>query len=229
MSFRYSKSPNISTPSRDCTIQNILMEGYGMYPQGFHPIWPNASLTSNGPVKKRFTRTKRPPRYYLTGFETSCYFPPSLTNPVISPSADGDSHGTGQQDQLSPYDAFPTDVYCLGNTIKMFLLGVRPFFFIPLSLSLIPQRETQDRPIYGLQFLMPLLQDMTHPNGNRRPTMEETVARYDRILDMQSDWSLRSRVVYEGDKPLSFPRRVHHWGRQILLILQGLSALPTPR
>lgn len=229
MSSRYSKPSNISTRSRDCTIQNILMEGDGMYPQGFHPVWPNASLACNGPAKKRFTRTKRPPRYYLTGFETSCYFPPSVTNPLIFPSTEGDSHATEQQDQLSPYDAFPADVYCLGNTIRMFLLGVRPLFFQPLLFLFVPQRETQDCPIYGLQFLMPLLRDMTRPNGNRRPTMEEIVARYDRILDMQSNWSLRSRVVYEGDKPLSFPRRVHHWGRQILLILQGLSALPTPR
>lgn len=59
--------------------------------------------------------------------------------------------------------------------------------------------------------------------------MEEIVARYDRMLTTQSNWSLRSRIVYEGDKPLSFQKRVHHWGRQILLILQGLSALPTPR
>jgi len=132
MSFRYSKSLNILTRSRDCTIHNILMEGDGMYPQGFHPVWPNASLTSNGPAKRRFTRTKRPPRYYLTGFETSCYFPPSVTNPLISPSAEGDSHATEQQDQLSPYDAFPADVHGLGNTIRMFLLGVRPFFSIPL-------------------------------------------------------------------------------------------------
>ena len=93
----------------------------------------------------------------------------------------------------------------------------------------VTQRQTQDNPIYGLQFLTPLLQDMTCLKGNRRPTMEEIVARYDGILDMQSSWSLRSRVVYEGDKPPSIPRRIHHWGKQISFILQGLSALPTPQ
>jgi hypothetical protein len=93
----------------------------------------------------------------------------------------------------------------------------------------VTQRQTQDNPIYGLQFLTPLLQDMTRLKGNRRPTMEEIVARYDGILDMQTSWSLRSRVVYEGDKPPSIQRRIHHWGKQISFILQGLSALPTPQ
>ncbi|KAF8707290.1 hypothetical protein AX14_013662, partial [Amanita brunnescens Koide BX004] len=126
----------------DCTIQNILMDGDGMYPQGFHPIWPNASLACKGPAKKQFTRTKRPPRYYLTGFESSCYFPPSATNTLALPNVEGDNYMSEQQDQLSPYDAFPADVYCLGNTFRMFLLG----------------RETRDSPIYGFQFLTPLLQ-----------------------------------------------------------------------
>lgn len=199
------------------------MEGDGMYPQGFHPVWPNASLACKGPAKKRFTRTKRPPRYYLTGFESSCYFPPSATNPYMPE----------QQDQLSPYDAFPADVYSLGNTIGMFLLGVLLSFHAVTALTTyfvhVTQRQTQDNSIYGFQFLTPLLQDMTRLKGNRRPTMEEIVARYDGILDMQTSWSLRSRVVYEGDKPPSIQRRIHHWGKQISFILQGLSALPTPQ
>ncbi|KAK2463765.1 hypothetical protein APHAL10511_004203 [Amanita phalloides] len=204
-----------NTAHRNCSIENILMEGDGMYPHGFHPVWPNAALGCNGPAKKRSTRTRRPPRYYITGFETSCYFPPSVTNPLVYPSVDGDDPSTASQQQATttPYDPFPADVYYLGNTIRSFLSG----------------HGTQDRPVDGFQFLMPLLRDMTCQDAGQRPTMEEVVARYDRMLDTQSHWSLRSRVVYEGDEPPTIQKRIRYWGRQITSILQGLSALPTPR
>ncbi|KAF8627102.1 hypothetical protein AX15_004542 [Amanita polypyramis BW_CC] len=197
---------------RDCTVQNILMEGDGLYPQGFHPVWFNRTLTCSGPAKQRFNRTRRPPTYYLTGFGPSCYFPATTTDPLAFPSSGGiplPEH----QEQSTLYDPFTADVYDVGNAILAFLHG----------------RKTQENPICGFQFLIPLLEDMTHQDANERPTMEGVVARYNRILKMQSKRSLRSRVFYEGDRPPSIARRLCYWGRQILFAMRGLSALPTPK
>src|SRR6266478_6431831 len=103
---------------RGCTIQNIFMEGDGMYPEGFHPMWPNITQACDGAAKQRFTRTRKPPRYYLTGFGSASYFPPSERNPLVFASQGGNDD---LPEQMAPYDPFPADVYCLGNAIHTFL------------------------------------------------------------------------------------------------------------
>ena len=140
-------------------------------------------------------------RYYLTGFESSCYFPPSATNPYMPE----------QQDQLSPYDTFPADVHSLENTIGMFLLGLMLSFSYCHCFIHVTQRQPQDIPIYGLQFLAPLLQDMTRLKGNRRPTMEE-IAGYDGYLICEVA-GLSDHALFTKETK---PRRIHHWGKQIL-------------
>ena len=110
-------------------IQNILMEGDGMYPEGFHPMWPNITLACDGAAKQRFTRTRKPPRYYLSGFGSASYFPPSERNPLVFTSNGGNDD---LPEQVAPYDPFPADVYCLGSAIHTFLLGVYRFWVLDI-------------------------------------------------------------------------------------------------
>ncbi|TRM59178.1 hypothetical protein BD626DRAFT_539448 [Schizophyllum amplum] len=66
----------------------------------------------------------------------------------------------------NPYNPFPTDVYCLGNWIREdFLEGV----------------DSSKR--LGLEFLRPLVDEMTRNEPDERPTMDQVLAKYGTLIE----------------------------------------------
>ncbi|KAJ7467078.1 hypothetical protein FB451DRAFT_1484177 [Mycena latifolia] len=55
----------------DCFGSNIMMDGSRMFPDGFHPMSPKRKRDFYSGRAKFYTRTQRPPKYYLIDFGLS--------------------------------------------------------------------------------------------------------------------------------------------------------------
>jgi serine/threonine protein kinase len=112
--------------SSDCHEPNILMNADDMYPGGFHAADPSMTPDWSGKAK-HFSRTERPPKYYLIDFGISVRFSPDDSTPRTRVDAwGGDFDRPPEIEQVNAeYDPFPTDVYYMGNIIKHNFTEVR--------------------------------------------------------------------------------------------------------
>lgn len=112
-----------SHPNRDCTYNNIMMDASPMYTKPFHPVEQHMRRDWKGRAH-HYSRTKRPPKYYWIDFGFSLRFDqlPALHLP----------QGTGDQSVPEhqpnkfhiPCDPFATDIYFLGNLIRLWFIQV---------------------------------------------------------------------------------------------------------
>jgi hypothetical protein len=107
------------------TSGNIMMDGRGMYPEGWHPASPDCGLGPKFNLKKqnakRYTRTQRPPRYYIIDFGESGFY--DRQKPVQDKfNVRGCPENEGVAKSSEP---FMTDLYFVGNTIRGFFVEVR--------------------------------------------------------------------------------------------------------
>ena len=92
-----------------------------MYPKGYHPVRLDKSLDFGG-KPQYYTRTQRPPRYYITGFGPSRQY--TSRRVWDYPHRYGDEsvpeirHGR-------TCNPFHTDIYDLGNIVRGCFLRVR--------------------------------------------------------------------------------------------------------
>jgi hypothetical protein len=97
-----------------------MLDPSGMYPKGFHPIKINRSRDFKGRAK-RFTRTRRPTRYYLIDFGLSRRY--SSRNALDEPLRSGDKsapeHRLGRL-----YNPFQKDIHDFGNLVRERFLKV---------------------------------------------------------------------------------------------------------
>ena len=98
--------------------QNIMLDPTQLYPESFHPMATNLNKDCTGDAK-HFTRTQRPPKYYFIDFGISRRYDPSDTNPREIPIWGGDKEVPEFQNSNEPRDPFATDVFYIGNAIKM--------------------------------------------------------------------------------------------------------------
>jgi hypothetical protein len=96
-----------------------------MYPEGWHPASPDCGLGPKFNHKKqdakRFTRTQRPPRYYIIDFGESGFY--DRQKPVRDKFNVG---GCPENDGLAKSsEPFMTDLYFVGNTMREFFVEVR--------------------------------------------------------------------------------------------------------
>lgn len=81
----------------------------------------------------------------------------------------------------------------------------------------------------SLDFLRPLVEDMTRKVPEERPTIDEAFKRFEELLLSLSDWTLRSRFVYRDEFLVGrMYRACRHVIRTAKYIHRGLPALPTP-
>ncbi|KAI0358587.1 hypothetical protein OH77DRAFT_1474343 [Trametes cingulata] len=194
---------------RDCQSLNIMMEPRAMFPEMYHPVATNKKRDFSGPTKW-YTRTRRPPRYLLTDFGLSRKYGVDETNPHEVPIFGADrTVPEFVDDESTPYNPFPTDVYYLGNMIRQDFL----------------QRYS------NLEFMSPLVSAMVAKEPGARPAMSEVIAQFRAILSKLSAWRLRSRlVVREDDGLVNLMKSVHHFAsRTIPYLIRGLSPMPAPR
>lgn len=81
-----------------------------------------------------------------------------------------------------------------------------------------------------MEFIEPILQDMCQDNPTKRPSMEEVLTRFEKIVDGLSSWKLRSRMRQQ-DVALSggFLGSVAHLTRQVCRIARRVPAIPRPQ
>ncbi|KAF8465816.1 hypothetical protein JB92DRAFT_3062358 [Gautieria morchelliformis] len=160
--------------ARDCTGRNIMMDARKLYPNGFHPINIDFDYKRNR-FARHWTRTERPPKYLLIDFGLSGFYDPKHGPPLdlpvrgidrTAPEVQGDKYN-----ELS--NPFATDIYYLGNMIKMEFVDVR----------------------FGFDFMVPLITDMTQEEPSKRPSIDEVVARFETIYRSLSFKLLR---MHEG-------------------------------
>ncbi|CAL1706278.1 unnamed protein product [Somion occarium] len=194
---------------RDCMDLNIMMDPKPMFPDLYHPMSDTMSREFTDEAKKPYTRTARPPKYYIIDFGLSLRFSPDDTNPLADPVEGGDRTVPEFQNSDEPRNPFPTDIYYLGNLI----------------------RETFLEKTTGLEFLKPLVDDMVQDDMTKRPTIDEVVERLSKVLRSLHWWNLRKRLVENieaEDAMKRFRRRWRHFFRTVGYTLTFKSPLPVP-
>lgn len=108
----------------DCQSPNIMMDPRNMFPKMYHPVANLRSRDFKG-YAKHYTRTVRPTRYYITAFGLSRRYSPEDKKPLERIIRGGDRTAPEfKGDVTIPIDPLPTDVYYLGNMIRMSFMEV---------------------------------------------------------------------------------------------------------
>jgi hypothetical protein len=102
-----------------------MMDARPLYPNGYHPIQTFRNRNFRGSAKY-YTRTERPPRYFLIDFGLSRRYDPKDGPPLELPIRGGDKTVPEFQEEGydKPSDPFATDIYYVGNMIKENFLDV---------------------------------------------------------------------------------------------------------
>ena len=97
-----------------------------MHPEPYHVMAPYMNRTLTARAKKPFTRTAKPPKYFIIDFGMSCRYSPDDPNPTETSPDGGD--GTVPEFNNSsdpvPHNPFAVDIYCMGNVIQEVILDV---------------------------------------------------------------------------------------------------------
>ena len=109
---------------RDCNRLNFMLDGMPLFPAGYHPRQTNRTRDYKGTARS-YTRTQRPPKYYLIDFGISRKYDPAEGHPLEQPIFGGDKSVPEFHRSLDPCDPYPTDVYYAGNLIREDFLDVR--------------------------------------------------------------------------------------------------------
>jgi len=121
----------------DCGRMNIMMEGT-MYPNGWHPtqdsMKPNFTFYRKNEI---YSRTERPPKYYLIDFGISRRYDPAQGPPLEDPIHGGDKTVPEHQGRkgIIPCNPFFTDIYYAGNMIRTEFLEVGFLYNLQLECS----------------------------------------------------------------------------------------------
>jgi hypothetical protein len=98
-----------------------------MYPQGYHPTQMNRNRDFKGRAK-RYTRTQRPPRYYLIDFGLSRQY---LTRKALDVPLRGGDKTAPEHQNPTRCNPFYTDIYYLGNLVRQEFIQVRLAMAMP--------------------------------------------------------------------------------------------------
>ncbi|RXW18394.1 hypothetical protein EST38_g7463 [Candolleomyces aberdarensis] len=108
----------------DISINNVMMDARDMYPHGFHPVDQDIKADYSTGVSNKYTRTEKPPKYYLLDYGLSRRFAEGEEPEPL------DTVGTDttvpEYTNEFPIDPFFVDVYCVGNMIRQDFLDVSP-------------------------------------------------------------------------------------------------------
>lgn len=102
------------------------MDAHKIYPEGYDHLEIDKKRGGQGKAR-HYSRTEKPPRYHLIDFGLSCRYDhdgPYLEFPLKGGDKTAPEH---QDEERTPCDPFPTDIYYLGNLIKMEFVEVSLF------------------------------------------------------------------------------------------------------
>ncbi|OCB91923.1 hypothetical protein A7U60_g791 [Sanghuangporus baumii] len=193
---------NVGVAHRDCSDMNIMFDGAGMYPNGFHAsVW---NLDERGvPTSPRRRSDVASVKYYFTDFGLSSHFADGEARVVTG--VDGLDREVPELLPLNRYDPFPVDVFILGNVLK------RNFTTKFLNAS----------------FLIPLVESMTQENSMERPSAAEALAHFERLISSIPGYKRRWRLKEVGKGRLgTFIQDVGSLGRECYFIIGSLFKSP---
>src|ERR1700761_2921012 len=107
-----------------------MLDPTNIYPNSFHPVAMGRSKDFRYKVK-RYSRTRRPTGYLLIDFSLSHQYDLANGPPLDEPLHSGDRSAPEHQDGETLCNSFPTDVYYLGNLVRVQYIQVR----VPSSLK----------------------------------------------------------------------------------------------
>ncbi|QRV87117.1 kinase domain protein [Ceratobasidium sp. AG-Ba] len=132
----------------DIAPANIMMDKRPLYNESFHPFHQQLSLDGNRPLWPKYSRSRRPVRYYYIDFGYAKWFKdPSAPRALVGIHA---KERVPEQLAGTPYDPFKADIFQLGAILRR---------------DLIPKYKP-------LGFLLPLARDMTSPDPQKRPNIQ---------------------------------------------------------
>ena len=105
---------------------NLMLDATPMYPESFHPhiAYQGRRPDFKGQAKS-YARTQRPPKYYWIDFGISTRYESASSRSLEDRLWGGDHSVPEFQGNEGPHDPFPTDVYYVGNLIKIHFVEVR--------------------------------------------------------------------------------------------------------
>jgi serine/threonine protein kinase len=109
---------------RDIKGDNILMDPKALGIPDFHFSRQYMNRDGSAPVKAKYRRTERWPRYYLIDFGFSSQYAPEEMPPSVAPLPASDPSLPELAAATHRFDPFPSDVYYIGNWIRMELVDV---------------------------------------------------------------------------------------------------------
>ncbi|KAG8833941.1 hypothetical protein FRC17_009812 [Serendipita sp. 399] len=190
--IEYMHEQNVA--HRDITVGNIMMDASELYPDGFHPVRQNLSRNGLAEVVG-LMRMHAPVRYYLIDFGSAIAFEKG------TPSRDKYAEGrTGRDEDVpefrfnAPYDPFKVDIFQFGNLLSKEFL----------------QRYT------GVEFLEPLVREMTRPRPSERPNAKALRLRFNTVQNRLSQSQLRAHLNLK-DATDPFRQRLLELGIESLL------------
>ncbi|KAH8107733.1 kinase-like domain-containing protein [Cristinia sonorae] len=188
---------------RDCMFLNVMMDPRPMYPKMYHPASTFMSRDWKG-IASYYSRTFRPVKYYLIDFGISRKYDPSVTSPLEYPILGGDKTVPEFLKSDQACNPFPTDVYYIGNLIRTRFLEIYP----------------------KLDFVVPLISDMVQDDPSKRPTMDDVVARFDKLYNALPTSTLRYRFSLDGERGVAWS--IYKAVVNTIYRLTGRKALPRP-
>ncbi|KAI0274583.1 hypothetical protein BGY98DRAFT_1188455 [Russula aff. rugulosa BPL654] len=183
--IRFMHEQNVA--HRDCTANNIMFGASGMYPNGFHPTKNNRNKNFKD-TAKAYTRTLRPPIYYLIDFGLSRHY---ISRDVTDEPLRGGDKSAPEHRSKRRCNPFQTDIYYIGNLVR---------------------HEFMER-CYGFEFMENLVNWMTFDDPAKRPRIKEVLEKFALIRASLSQSKLRSPIT---SKTVPKIFRVVQWARQLL-------------
>ena len=99
-----------------------MFDASKMYPNGFHPVKINRNRNFQG-TAKAYTRTQRPPVYYLIDFGLSRQY---TSRDVTDEPLRGGDKSAPEHRSRKRCNPFQTDIYYLGNLVRQEFIEVSP-------------------------------------------------------------------------------------------------------
>ncbi|KAF9522864.1 kinase-like domain-containing protein [Crepidotus variabilis] len=201
---------------RDINFNNFMMDAPDMFPQGYHFNRINKLPDLRGDAP-HFTRTQRPPRYYLIDFGLSRRYQEG--EQALEPVVHGGDRSVPEfrANPQGLHDPFKTDIYYAGNLLRETITeGHKVLTWIAGYI--------------GFEFLNPLIADMVQDDPNKRPTIDEVLKRFEDLAQSLSAYQLRSRPVSRRESVFKVvPNTIGHWKRKIWFTVSRTSAVPQSR
>ncbi|QRV88410.1 kinase domain protein [Ceratobasidium sp. AG-Ba] len=173
----------------DIAPSNLMVDNRVLYDEPFHPFYHTLSLDGKRTLQPKYVRSQRPVRYYYIDFGYATWFK-DASLPRIVTGAHAKEKAT-EQVEGAAYDPFKVDIYQLGAVIRR---------------DLIPKHEP-------LRFLLSLARDMTHPDPQKRPTIQSAKVMMHTHFAGLSGWQTRWPLI---PPDASFQQR-------FIFILSGLT------